>query len=63
MDMNNINSLSSGMARIEAFVLQLYLTFQSMGSFPDDTSASFALLKHLDPKNGELVLVAPSGLD
>jgi hypothetical protein len=39
-----------------------YVIFQSIGVLPTATIASFALLKHLEPKNGELVFVAPSGL-
>jgi len=39
-----------------------YSTVQSMGVNPDPVNAVFVLLKHLDPKNGVFVLVAPSGL-
>ena len=37
-------------------------TLQSISSYPMSCSASFAREKHLLPKKGELVLVAPRGL-
>jgi hypothetical protein len=36
--------------------------FQSMGFFPLSTSALLARLKHFEPRNGDAVFVAPSGL-
>ncbi len=39
-----------------------YTTLQSIGALPSKVRYSLHLLKHFDDKNGELVLVAPSGL-
>ena len=37
-------------------------TLQSIASYPNSKSASFALLKHWLPRKGDLVFVAPRGL-
>jgi hypothetical protein len=49
-------------SKVRPFLLSSYTTLQSIGVFPRSSSALLARLKHREPRKGEFVLVAPSGL-